>query len=289
MPMSDAGRPEEAEFDDETLDVEALSARFEEGYAALDRGDAAAAAEAFRAALALDPLDRGGAALRLAALGAGPVRERAPPTYVSMLFDEHAAEFDSLLVADLGYAVPRMMADRLRDLGLAPGARVVDLGCGTGLAAAELGDLAGHLTGIDLSVGMLLQARRRGGYAKLVLGEAAAALDGETEAGEPPADAVLAADLVIYLGRLEPLFAAVARRLRPGGVFLVSTETLAEPPAEPWTYRVGEGARFAHAPAYLRAALEGAGLALLSLEPISVRMQADQAVPGHLAVARRAG
>jgi SAM-dependent methyltransferase len=45
-------------------------------------------------------------------------------------------------------------------LGLSPGAAVLDVGCGTGRHAVELARRGYHVTGVDLSAGMLEQARK---------------------------------------------------------------------------------------------------------------------------------
>jgi predicted TPR repeat methyltransferase len=53
---------------------------------------------------------------------------------------------------------------------------MLDLGCGTGLAAAELLPLGAMLTGVDISAGTLAEAEKRGGYIELVKAEATAYL-----------------------------------------------------------------------------------------------------------------
>ena len=121
-------------------------------------GDLDGAARAYREVLALDPEDRGGAALRLATIGRGETPRHAPPAYIATLFDQHAEAFEDILVDGLGYAVPMMARDILQRLAPGPYARLLDLGCGTGLAGVALRDMAGHLTGVDLSEAMLGQA-----------------------------------------------------------------------------------------------------------------------------------
>src|SRR5580704_4641205 len=56
------------------------------GEARMNLGDGAGAAAAFRQALALDPDDRGGAALHLARLGAADAADAMSPAYVRTLF-----------------------------------------------------------------------------------------------------------------------------------------------------------------------------------------------------------
>ncbi|GAA4181696.1 methyltransferase domain-containing protein [Streptosporangium oxazolinicum] len=57
-------------------------------------------------------------------------------------------------------------------LHLAPGAPVVDVGCGTGLAVAELTRRGARATGVDLSEPMVAEGRRREPGADLRVGDA---------------------------------------------------------------------------------------------------------------------
>ena len=59
----------------------------------------------------------------------------------------------------IGYASD--VYDALFDYGVSPGARVLDLGCGTGLVAAEMARRGTHVVGLDVSQAMLDRARVR--------------------------------------------------------------------------------------------------------------------------------
>ncbi|MEM7496657.1 MAG: methyltransferase domain-containing protein [Pseudomonadota bacterium] len=267
------------------IDLEALEAAYERGLAAERAGDEAAAAAAWRDCLALDPEDRGGAAVRLAALGQGPSPERASPLYVATLFDQHAESFEATLVLSLGYAIPERIAETLSALGLGPFARGLDLGCGTGLAAEALEDRVEAMEGVDLSEGMLEIAAEKDVYAGLFAGDAVAFLGG---ADKGAYDLVVAADVLPYFGEIEPLFDGLAHVLAPGGVAVFSTETLPAAAFEGTPgWRVGPRQRYAHDPAMLEAALLARGLGLLSAAPVTVRYETGVPVPGHLVVARR--
>lgn len=74
-------------------------------------------------------------------------------------------DIDTLIrVLDAAEAMPaaaRLRARSYEVLRLPPGATVVDVGCGTARAVAELADHAAHAIGVDLDPAMLAAARRR--------------------------------------------------------------------------------------------------------------------------------
>lgn len=264
-------------------DDDPLARAYNSGLAAEKRGDLDAAAAAFAEALRLDPADHGGVTVRLAAIGRGPAPEKAPDAYVATLFDQCAEAFDDMLVEQLGYAVPMMLREKAADLGIGPWARLLDLGCGTGLTGASFADMADHLTGVDLAEGMLEQAHERDVYDDLYVGEAVGFLE-ETE--DDPWDLLTATDVLPYLGALESFFAGAVRRLAPGGVMAVSTETL---PGLERDYVVGPKHRFAHAEPYLRRLMDVHGFVPLSIDSITVRYDEGAPVPGLLLIARWSG
>ena len=278
--------------DDDDRAHAALAEAYDHALALEKSGHLPEAATAWARVLALDPADHGGAAVRLAALGAAEAPDRAPPAYVETLFDQHAEAFDEILVDRLGYDVPAALTALLRDLAPAErGLSVLDLGCGTGLMGLALGDLAGHLTGVDLSEGMLERADARGLYDQLYVGDAVAFLEApaDDDDGEVtgPWALICAADVAPYLGDLTPLIRAAAANLTPGGRLALSTET-AEADAlagRPWF--VGPDHRFHHAESHLHAACAVAGLCVEALAPAVIRREHGRPAPGHLLVARR--
>lgn len=239
------------------------------------------AAQAFRAALALDPEDSLGARLHLAELGETE-EEAISPAYVRALFDGYAGRFERHLVEGLGYCGPaliRSALERLRGPGVVF-SRVLDLGCGTGLMARALQGIAGSLTGIDLSPRMLAEARRTGLYARLDEGDLRDVLQSEPPAS---ADLAVAADVFIYLRTIGPVVAGVARVLVPGGLFAFTVQAH---PGERGAV-LGADGRYAHGVATLREAAEAAGLAVALLEPAEIRRQNGSGVPGWLVVLAR--
>lgn len=261
-----------------------LAEAYNRGLALEKAGDVEGAAAAYREVLALDPDDHGGASVRLAAMGRAAAPDAAPPAYVATLFDQNAAAFDDMLVGQLGYAVPMLVRECIEALGLGPWARMLDLGCGTGLTGASMTDLSGEITGVDLAEAMLDEAHERGCYDALYIAEVVAFLEEAAEAQETPWDLITATDVLPYIGALEPFFAGLDRALAPGGVLVVSTET-APGDAAPW--RVGVRHRYAHAERYMATLLTTHGFETLECRPITVRYDEGAPVPGHLVIARR--
>src|ERR1019366_7177792 len=178
-------------------------------------GDRKGAIAAFRVAETTDPGDRNGAGLRLMRLGAADLAGMGP-TYVTALFDQYASRFDAALMDDLGYRGPALLLAARAAGGPAGFRRVIDLGCGTGLAARAFAPVAGEIIGIDLSPRMIERARATGLYAELDVAEIA---DGLGRQGNASADLILAADVMVYVHDMMPLLAEVARVLVPGGLF----------------------------------------------------------------------
>src|SRR5437764_279046 len=104
--------------------------------------DPAGAIAAFHKALGVDPDDRYGAVLRLARLGAANPSAAMSPAYVRTLFDQYAPHFDVGLVQGLLYRGPKILREAIERTGHGGNgsmrfSRMLDLGCGTGLAGAE--------------------------------------------------------------------------------------------------------------------------------------------------------
>ncbi len=157
--------------------------------------------------------------------------------------------------------------------------RAIDLGCGTGLAATAFAREVDHFTGIDLSPRMIEQARLTGLYAELEVADMLQGLRGRPDAS---ADLILAADAMVYLSDLAPVLQEAARVLAPGGLLAFTVET-----HDGDGVILGEGLRYAHGVAYVRASIEAAGLSLSILENLSARNEDNAPVPGLVVVAAK--
>jgi predicted TPR repeat methyltransferase len=259
------------------------------------------AVAAYRHAMALDPADEAGAGPRLARLGAHPAGGALSTAHIAALFDDYAPRFEEALVVGLGYRGPGLLREALAacrggDLAFR---RMIDLGCGTGLMARAMADDCEEIIGVDLSARMLAEAQRKGLYASTARAEIVAFLAGEADAS---ADVVLAADVLVYLGDLGPLFAEVARVLETGGLFGFTAQACDETGPARGTgrddfgpdqvaqhqvglhYVLGQDLRYAHSVVGIRTWADSAGLRVKSLVSASKRLEAGQPVPGFVAI-----
>ncbi|MDJ0932384.1 methyltransferase [Breoghania sp.] len=275
--------------DNASFDEEALGEVYNRGLQLENEGDLAGAIEAYRQALEIDPADHCGITIRLVAMGKGEAPEKMPDAYVATLFDQHAEDFDEILVDRLGYCVPLLLSDALKIHAPGPYARGLDLGCGTGLSGVALVDLCGAMTGVDLSERMVEIAFDREVYEDLYTGEVVDFLEEfeEEDDNRPTWDLIVATDVFPYLGAIEAIVSGAADRLNAGGVFAFSTETLEDAAFADQPYILGPSRRYAQKAAYVRDTLTTHGFTVLTMEDITVRAEKGEPVPGHLVIARK--
>jgi predicted TPR repeat methyltransferase len=250
-------------------------ARFAFAESLANAGDTAGAIQAYRDYLARDPEDSLGAAVRLALLEAIAPPARLPTAYVRRLFDQYAPRFDAALVDRLQYTAPGKLAAAVSSA--APGrvfAAAVDLGCGTGLSGAALRAHVASLTGVDLSAEMVAAARRKSIYDRLSVADIATFL-----ADTPHSfDLIVAADVLVYVGALDDLFAAVRRRAMPDALFAFTLQRAER------GFHLGADHRFSHSADYVRMTAAATGFTVLTLIDDVFRKEKNVDVPGLLCV-----
>ena len=238
---------------------------------------------AFRCARETDPLDRHGAAVWLMRLGADQLGEM-PKGYVQALFDQYAPRFEAALLGDLDYRAPQLLfkavlSVRAKAKKPAFFKRAIDLGCGTGLGAGAFVKEVDHFIGIDLSPGMIEQARATGLYAGL---EVADMVEGLRSKPDASANLILAADAMCYVRDIVPVLSEAKRVLAAGGVFAFTLET-----HKGDGVIIGEGLRYAHAADHVREKIAASGLAVAYLEQASPRSEDNEPVQGLVVVAAK--
>ena len=222
-------------------------------------------------------------------MGHGKAPPKAPDAYVATLFDQHAGDFDAILTGALGYAVPMQMAEWLGANQPGPYARMLDLGCGTGLCGIMLMDMCAHATGIDISENMVEEADSRAAYDALYVNEAVHFLNEWARLDHPSFDLIVAADVLPYLGDLDDLFDGIAANAAENCRLAFSSETLPALETEKRDWGITPHQRFAHSAAYLKAQCARVGFVEIELfTPITVRSEQGMPVPGYLVIASHA-
>ena len=207
------------------------------------------------------------------------------------MFDEYAHKFDSHLVKVLSYSVPEKLADLLRPYSDPDREKwiILDLGCGTGLSGAAIAPFARQLVGVDLSAKMLEKARERSLYSRLERLDLLTMMQGEAASSY---DVVFAADVFVYLGKLDELVNQAQRLLRPGGLFAFSVESLealtdnASTLSGQRDYQLNITGRYAHSVAYLARMAAHYGFDVLSTTDTQSRLDKGKPVQGYLALWR---
>ena len=241
----------------------------------------AEAADCLRQLLALAP-DHGAARHMLAAFS-GDTTETAPAQYVENTFDLYAASFDRHLEGKLGYAVPAALDLLLRET-MGSGCRfrrAVDLGCGTGLSGRPFRDLVDHLIGIDLSANMLALAREKNIYHRLIRQDITAFL----QECEEQFDLFIAADVFIYVGKLERVFAAISRCAAPNACLAFSIELT----GDDHDYLLRSSGRYAQSAAYINRLAATNNFTVAACRDHNIRQEKQQWIPGKLFVLKKNG
>lgn len=238
---------------------------------------------AFRKARESDASDQHGASLHLMRLGDEQISEM-PKAYVQALFDQYAPRFEHALINDLGYRAPSLifkavLAARVAAKTPAFFKRAIDLGCGTGLAASAFAKQVDQFIGIDLSPGMIKEARATGLYAEL---EVADMIDGLRSRADASANLIVAADAMVYLSDLTQVLVEAKRVLAANGTLAFTLET-----HDGKGVILGDGLRYAHSTEYVREAIAKAGLKLLTCDPASPRNENNEPVRGLVVIAEK--
>jgi predicted TPR repeat methyltransferase len=219
----------------------------------------------------------------------GEVPRTQPAALIAGLFDEGAARFDQVTVVGLKYKLPRDVALRILEWHADRKADVLDLGCGTGLLGLALGAMEGVVVGVDLSAGMIEQAKRHGVYDKF---HQVNVLDALHATPEGLYDVITALDVLPYVGALETAIPDAYRILQVGGRFVFSCEVQTTAAVTPEStseqgYVLLPSYRFAHQRGYVQALVSKAGFQNVVMEDVVLRQEAAGPVDGFLVIAQK--
>ncbi|MBI2791999.1 MAG: tetratricopeptide repeat protein [Gammaproteobacteria bacterium] len=242
----------------------------------------------YQEALRIEPNNKTAAHL-IDALKGKTLIEGAPVEYTRALFDQYAYSYDSHVKNHLHYLVPQLLRQAIAPFvnqSQEPW-KILDIGCGTGLCAPLFADIAGKLIGVDISENMIEVARAHGGYYKLYVMDILTFL----ERGANEFDVVIAADVFVYFGGLEKVFAGCHRVLKSNGLFTFSIELLMdlESKADPEhpDFQLRKTGRYAHHPEYIERLTTTLGYKIEFQKSENIRYQDDEPVVGNVYVLRK--
>ncbi|HED13497.1 MAG TPA: tetratricopeptide repeat protein [Gammaproteobacteria bacterium] len=236
------------------------------------------AAASYKMALSLDPGDQK-TRYMLAVVGGLDQPDTPPPEYVQGLFDDFAERFDHTLVNKLEYRIPQLIKAQVVLMLEGKGGRMLDLGCGTGLCGEQLSDDVDKIIGIDLSPGMLEQARAREVYDQLLFTDI---VEGMKQLSVH-FDLIVAADVFIYVGDLLRVFEQCADKITNGGLFVFSVESAAQDEQD---FVLRPSGRYAHSLAYIRGLVNRYGFREEVCKEVVIRKESGRDLPGYLIVLR---
>lgn len=199
-----------------------------------------------------------------------------PATMVTQTFDGYAEKFETHLGA-LQYSGPELLYRAVNRCESRNDLQVLDLGCGTGLCGQPFRQMAGQLIGVDLSPRMLEKAKAKNLYDELHCAEALDFLSQQAEY-----DLIIAADVLIYFGDLQPVFSAARSRIGGGGRFAFTIEC-----SDCDDVVVSRNHRYLHSPSYVRSVIAETGWQIEVFDECTLRQEHHQDVTGIVAVARR--
>ncbi|MDG1887256.1 MAG: tetratricopeptide repeat protein [Alphaproteobacteria bacterium] len=273
--LKDLGRLEEAEASYTqaiALQPDYAEAHRNLGVTLKELGRLEDAVASYNHALALNP-EYSSVKHLLAALS-GETTATAPRDYVEELFDNYAARFESSLVGNLEYKIPKVITEMIiKDCKCEPLGSIMDLGCGSGLLGAEIKPFCGYLEGIDVSGKMLDEAKKKHIYNKLLKQDIVNYLLNESL----NFDYFISTDVFIYVGDLSDVFRLIKSRNKTGGKLAFSIETY-----DGDGFFLEQSGRYSHSKKYIESLCKTFGYKIRHSETQALRKEKNQYISGGL-------
>jgi predicted TPR repeat methyltransferase len=210
----------------------------------------------------------------------GDKSKNPPDQYIEKIFDNYSSRYEANMVIDLEYTVPHTLKKVFHQCAnpQQESLRTLDLGCGTGLCGEAFSEVCSTLVGVDLSSSMIEKAALKNVYSSLHVDEILRYISSCNE----HFDLILAADVLIYLGDLEPIFRQLREITVPGTYFCFSTEKCTDK-----EYILRRTGRFAHGHEYLSKVCNQTGWEVLKAEPARLRKEKFTWIEGMIYTAIR--
>jgi predicted TPR repeat methyltransferase len=209
-----------------------------------------------------------------------PAPPRAPDRCIQQLYARFADFYEDNMCGYLEYQAPERLSEALHsELGTSENLQVLELGCGTGLAAAPLRKRAKYLYGIDLSPEMATRAQATGLYDGVEVAEITEWL---SRPAAPSFDLIAACDTLIYFGDLQQVITPASKLLRPGGWIVFTVER-----GETIPFQLTDSGRYTHSETHIRDVARQAGLQVATLTEGLLRYEYGKQVLGLVTVLRK--
>ena len=192
--------------------------------------------------------------------------------YAEHLFDNFAESYEDTLAK----LAPQII-DKFYKLYAPIKGKILDLGCGTGLAALRLKNSDNTFIGVDLSAKMLDIARQKNIYQQLYQTDIVTFLQTNKIFDY---DYILAFDVFCYIGNLSPIFESIKK-----GKIAFSIELAEENRKE--DFYAAESGRYKHKKSYIQQLLEKFGFVDIKLNSLILRQENGADVNGLLVMAER--
>ncbi|MES2985407.1 MAG: methyltransferase domain-containing protein [Pseudomonadota bacterium] len=202
------------------------------------------------------------AAIDPRALKPGDRPQHMPLAMVTGFFSSIAEGYDQV-EAQNGYQAGKLVFEKVKSRLGASDLTVVDLGCGSGIAARPWRALAKEISGVEITpaMGMLATAATQSEkklFDQLIEADIAQLPD---RLPADAADLVLVVNVVQFIGELAGVLKGAARLLKPGGTLAITVEPHAAQTGFGLSDQTG---RFGHSAAYVKQAAQASGLDFIS-------------------------
>jgi predicted TPR repeat methyltransferase len=226
-------------------------------------------------------------------------RQNTELAYIEGLFDYYAAQFDTSL-GKLRYHAPAYLIATVAQQVGTHFNTIVDLGCGTGLVGQQIAATLSfnNLIGVDIANQMLVMAQAKNIYNHLYHNDILTYLQTtaladiltstNNPANDPKANLIVCCDVLMYIGELSALFAAISQLVintsnqQARNLFIAFSTEANNNNAD--NYFLNINGRFAHHGNYILHMLTSQQLKLIYQEPITIRYERNQPVHGNIYV-----
>ena len=148
------------------------------------------------------------------------------------------------------------------------------------MVGEQFRDVVDDLIGVDISRKMIAKAEEKRIYDRLFCRDI---IDFLEETADRDLDLVIAADVLIYLGRLEPFFNSVRKRMASGGHLLFSTEKL----DSDGDYSLLKTGRYSHSEEYIRSLARKNNFTIALCREVKLRKEKNKWLAGFVFALRK--